>query len=60
MGRIGIPELVIVFLIVLLIFGPKKLPDLAKGLGQSIRGFKDALKDDEAQPGTKSAPDHKS
>jgi len=59
MGRIGIPELVIIFVIVLLIFGPKKLPDLAKGLGQSIRGFKDALKEGDDPASTKSAPNQK-
>jgi sec-independent protein translocase protein TatA len=41
MGRIGLPELIIVLVIVLLIFGPRKLPDLARGVGQAIRGFKD-------------------
>jgi sec-independent protein translocase protein TatA len=60
MGRIGVPELVIVFVIVLLIFGPKKLPDLAKGLAQSIRGFKDALKEGDDQASTKSSPNQKS
>jgi sec-independent protein translocase protein TatA len=47
MGRIGIPELIVIFAIVLLIFGPKKLPDLARGLGQAIRGFKDAVREGE-------------
>jgi sec-independent protein translocase protein TatA len=43
MGRIGLPELFVILAIALLIFGPKKLPDLARGLGQAVRGFKDAL-----------------
>ncbi len=43
MGRIGLPEMLVIFAIVLLIFGPKRLPDLARGLGQAIRGFKDAV-----------------
>jgi sec-independent protein translocase protein TatA len=40
-----------VFGIALLVFGPKKLPELGKGLGESIRGFKSAMaaKDQEAQ-----------
>jgi len=36
-------HLIIVLAIVLLLFGPKKLPELSKGLGQAIRGFKQAL-----------------
>ena len=37
-------HLLIIFAIALLVFGPKKLPELGKGLGESIRGFKEALK----------------
>jgi sec-independent protein translocase protein TatA len=40
-------EWVLIFLIVLLLFGGAKLPSLAKGLGQSIKEFKKAQKDDE-------------
>jgi sec-independent protein translocase protein TatA len=47
MGRIGFPETVVILAIVFLIFGTKKLPDLARGLGQAIRGFKDAVRDGE-------------
>ncbi len=58
MGRIGLPEMLVILAIALLIFGPKKLPDLARGLGQAIRGFKDAMQDGEADTTTKpSAPD---
>ena len=46
MGRLGLPELLVILVIVLLIFGPSKLPGLAKGLGQSIRGFKEGMRDD--------------
>jgi len=42
-GSLGVPELLIVGLIALLIFGPKKLPELGKGLGKSIKDFKDAM-----------------
>jgi sec-independent protein translocase protein TatA len=61
MGRIGLPELLVIFAIALLIFGPKKLPDLARGLGQAIRGFKDAMQEGEEDTTTKSsaADDHK-
>ena len=44
-GRIGLPELLILFAIAMLIFGPSKLAGLGKGLGEGIRGFKSALDD---------------
>ena len=40
-------HLIIIFAIVLLVFGPKKLPEIGKGLGESIRGFKKAISSDE-------------
>jgi len=40
----GPTELIIIFTIVLLLFGAKRLPELAKGLGKGIREFKDATK----------------
>jgi sec-independent protein translocase protein TatA len=43
-------ELVLVLLILLLLFGGSKLPGLAKGLGQSIKEFKKASKDDDEEP----------
>ncbi len=46
MGSIGFPELILIFIIVLLIFGGKKIPELARGLGAGIRHFKDALHGD--------------
>jgi sec-independent protein translocase protein TatA len=47
MGQLGLPELIIIGIIALLIFGPKKLPDLGSGLGKAIRDFKGALNDQE-------------
>jgi sec-independent protein translocase protein TatA len=43
-------HLLVIFGIALLVFGPKKLPELGKGLGESIRGFKSAMKADEEKP----------
>jgi sec-independent protein translocase protein TatA len=43
MGQLGLPELIIIGIIALLIFGPKKLPDLGAGLGKAIRDFKGAV-----------------
>ena len=44
----GMPELLIVLVIILLLFGSTKLPGLAKGLGQSIKEFKKASKEGES------------
>jgi sec-independent protein translocase protein TatA len=47
MGVPSMPELLIILAIVVLLFGAKKIPDLAKGLGTGIKDFKKAIKDDE-------------
>ena len=47
MGSVGMPELVIILFIVILIFGANRLPQLATGIGKSIRNFKDGMKDGE-------------
>jgi sec-independent protein translocase protein TatA len=52
-GKIGIPELLIVFAIAMLIFGPSKLAGLGKSLGEGIRGFKSALNDRGSTEGKK-------
>lgn len=41
----GGPELILIVLVILLLFGAKKIPELAKGLGKGIREFKDASKE---------------
>ncbi len=43
---LGMPELIIILVILLVLFGGSKLPGLAKGLGQSIKEFKKSSKDD--------------
>lgn len=45
-------HLLVIFGIALLVFGPKKLPELGKGIGEGIRGFKAAMKTDEEKPAT--------
>jgi sec-independent protein translocase protein TatA len=45
MGPIGLPEIIVILVIVLLLFGGKKLPELAKGLGRGLREFKNASRD---------------
>jgi sec-independent protein translocase protein TatA len=46
-GKLGLPEILIILAIALLIFGPSKLADLGKGLGEGIRNFKTSMKDGE-------------
>ena len=48
-GSLGVPELLIILAIVLLIFGYSRLPQLGKGLGQSIRNFRQGLRGGEAE-----------
>jgi len=62
MPGIGIPELAIVLVIVLLIFGPKRLPHLGKQLGGGMREFKDSIQgkgkdDDDADDATAGRPE---
>ena len=45
MGKIGLPELLIILAIVVLIFGANKLPELGRGIGKGIKNFKDATKE---------------
>lgn len=45
--NLGPTELVIILIIVLLLFGARRIPDLAKGLGEGIRNFKSGVKGDE-------------
>jgi sec-independent protein translocase protein TatA len=64
MGPIGIPELIIVLVILLVIFGPKRLPGLGRSLGSGMREFKDSISgtskddddDDDERPRLEPAP----
>ncbi len=53
-GKLGLPEILIILAIALLIFGPSKLADLGKGLGEGIRNFKSSIKDGEDDSNKKS------
>ncbi len=46
-GGLGPPEIIIIFLVIVLLFGGKKLPELAKGLGKGIKEFKKAQTDED-------------
>ena len=47
LGKLGLPEILVIAAIALLIFGPGRLSELGKGLGEGIRNFKGAVKDPE-------------
>ena len=49
-GSLGAPELIVIFVVALVVFGPSKLPELGKSLGEAIRGFKKAMSDSEQTP----------
>jgi sec-independent protein translocase protein TatA len=54
-GGLGVQELLVIFLIVLLLFGAKRIPDIAKGLGRGISDFKKAMRETSDEV-TKPAP----
>ena len=45
LGPLGVPELLVILLIVLLLFGANKLPQIGRGMGEGIRNFKKELKE---------------
>ncbi len=53
MFGLGFPELVLILIIVLVVFGPSKLPSLGKNLGEAVKGFKKGLHDDPAEASRK-------
>ncbi len=61
MGSFGLPELVIILIIVVVLFGATKLPQIGKGFGEGIRNFKKGLKaDDESGESEESDSSRKS
>ncbi|MGB5942547.1 MAG: twin-arginine translocase TatA/TatE family subunit [Leeuwenhoekiella sp.] len=59
LGMIGWPQIVLIAVVILLIFGGKKIPELMRGLGSGIKEFKDASKDEE-HPSDQKIEDKKS
>lgn len=59
MGRFGVPELALIIVILLLLFGANKLPQIARSIGESIQEFKKSLssKEDKKQEDKKGKPD---
>jgi sec-independent protein translocase protein TatA len=45
MGSLGLPELLVILVIVVLIFGANRLPQLGKGVGSAIKNFKEGMKE---------------
>jgi sec-independent protein translocase protein TatA len=57
-GFIGLPELIVLGLVVLLVFGPKRLPEMGRSLGRGMREFKDSVTSDHREPASLvAAPD---
>ena len=46
-GSLGMPELIVIFVVALVVFGPSKLPELGKSLGEAIRGFRKSVSEDD-------------
>jgi sec-independent protein translocase protein TatA len=60
-GRLGAPEIILILVVVILLFGAKKLPDMARSLGKSARILKSeakAMKDDGHSTATPAGPPH--
>ena len=62
MGNLGFPELVVILLVALLVLGPKRLPEVARALGQAVRAFQDAMKsnpdDQKSEDGSQKSERH--
>lgn len=59
MGNFGVMEIVLILLVVVLLFGGRKIPELMKGLGQGMKEFKKASKVDDETPNKETGKDPK-
>ena len=59
MGSIGWPEIILIILLVVLIFGAKKIPEIGRGIGDGIRNFRKAMKGDAEDKSEKNGPKDK-
>ncbi len=55
-GWIGFPEIILLLLVLLLIFGPKRLPEMGRSLGKGMREFKDSITGKDEEPQQPSLP----
>lgn len=56
MPNLGLPELLVILVIVILIFGAGKIPQLGKGLGEGIKNFKDSMREGQSGDANKDDP----
>ncbi|MDZ7848058.1 MAG: twin-arginine translocase TatA/TatE family subunit [Owenweeksia sp.] len=59
MGMIGWPQIILIAVIVLLLFGGRKIPELMRGLGGGVKEFKNAVKDEEGDTSAASSSEKK-
>jgi sec-independent protein translocase protein TatA len=59
MGSLGTTEIIIIAIVVILIFGVNKIPQLGKGLGEGIRNFKSAIKEGQGESENKNKDENK-
>jgi len=59
MGKFGLTEILVILVIIVLLFGGRKIPELMKGLGTGIKEFKNAAKDDQPAASKKQEEENK-
>jgi len=59
MFNLGFPELMVILVIALIVFGPGKMPELGNSLGKAIRGFKKAMSEEDKDSSDSKKPDQR-
>jgi sec-independent protein translocase protein TatA len=59
MGNLGVTEILLIVVVIVLLFGGRKIPELMRGIGQGMKEFRDAQKDDSPKSTTKDKPEEK-